>query len=56
MEGDIMNFYIYCKFEKMGVKLSVFVCGVFIGDELEYIDEIMLGRSIVNCMIFIGIV
>ena len=57
MEGDTTNFYIYRKLEKMGVKLSVpFARGVSIGDELEYTDEITLGRSIVNRMTFTGTV
>lgn len=48
MEGDTTNFYIYRKLEKMNVKLSVIARGVSVGDELEYADEITLGRSIVN--------
>ena len=56
MEGDTTNFYIYRKLEKMGVKLSVLARGVSIGDELEYTDEITLGRSIVNRTTFTGTV
>ena len=48
MEGDTTNFYIYRKLEKTGVKLTVIARGVSIGDELEYTDEVTLGRSIVN--------
>lgn len=48
MEGDTTNFYIYRKLEKLGVKLSVIARGISIGDELEYADEVTLGRSIVN--------
>lgn len=48
MEGDTTNFYIYRKLEKTGVKLSVIARGISIGDELEYTDEVTLGRSIVN--------
>ena len=55
-EGDTTNFYIYRKLEKMGVKLSVLARGVSIGDELEYTDEITLGRSIVNRTTFTGTV
>lgn len=40
----------------MGVKLSVLARGVSIGDELEYTDEITLGRSIVNRTTFTGTV
>lgn len=48
MEGDTTNFYIYRKLNQKEVKLSVIARGVSIGDELEYTDEITLGRSIVN--------
>lgn len=48
MEGDTTNFYIYRKLEKLGVKLTVIARGISIGDELEYTDEVTLGRSIVN--------
>lgn len=48
MEGDTTNFYIFRKLEKTGVKLTVIARGISIGDELEYTDEVTLGRSIVN--------
>jgi recombination protein RecR len=48
MEGDTTNFYIYRKLSGLPVKVSVIARGVSIGDELEYADEITLGRSIVN--------
>ncbi len=48
MEGDTTNFYIYKKLHPFSVKLSVIARGIAIGDELEYADEITLGRSIVN--------
>ncbi len=54
MEGDTTNFYIYRKLEKTGVKLSVIARGIAVGDELEYADEITLGRSIVNRTPFHG--
>lgn len=54
MEGDTTNFYIYRKLEKMNVKLSVIARGISVGDELEYADEITLGRSIVNRTLFTG--
>ncbi|KAA6342463.1 Recombination protein RecR [termite gut metagenome] len=56
MEGDTTNFYIYRKLEKQEVKLSVIARGISIGDELEYTDELTLGRSIVNRMEFNGVV
>jgi recombination protein RecR len=48
MEGDTTNFYIYKKVKEFDVKLSTIARGVAIGDELEYADEITLGRSIQN--------
>ncbi|MBQ8501825.1 MAG: recombination protein RecR [Bacteroides sp.] len=54
MEGDTTNFYIYRKLQPLGVKLSVIARGVSVGDELEYADEVTLGRSIVNRMPFTG--
>lgn len=54
MEGDTTNFYIYRKLVKTGVKLSVIARGISVGDELEYADEITLGRSIVNRTPFYG--
>lgn len=55
MEGDTTNFYIYRKLAKFGVKLSVIARGVSVGDELEYTDEVTLGRSIVNRTLFTGV-
>lgn len=54
MEGDTTNFYIYRKLAKFGVKLSVIARGISVGDELEYTDEVTLGRSIVNRVPFDG--
>ena len=54
MEGDTTNFYIYRKLEKMNVKLSIIARGISVGDELEYTDEVTLGRSIVNRTLFTG--
>ena len=48
MEGDTTNFYIYRKLKDKPVKLSTLARGVSIGDELEYTDEITLGRSLLN--------
>lgn len=54
MEGDTTNFYIYRKLESIGVNLTVIARGISIGDELEYTDEVTLGRSIVNRIPFKG--
>jgi len=54
MEGDTTNFYIYRKLEPLSVKLSVIARGIAVGDELEYADEVTLGRSIVNRTPFTG--
>ena len=48
MEGDTTNFFISRKLQKFGIKLSVIARGISVGDELEYTDEVTLGRSIVN--------
>ena len=48
MEGDTTNFYIYKRLKDFGIKISTLARGVSIGDELEYADEITLGRSIIN--------
>ncbi|HVN57303.1 MAG TPA: recombination mediator RecR [Bacteroidales bacterium] len=48
MEGDTTNYYLYKRLGKYNVRLTVLARGVAIGDELEYTDEITLGRSILN--------
>jgi recombination protein RecR len=48
MEGDTTNFYIYKQLDGFDVKLSTIARGISVGDELEYADEITLGRSIIN--------
>lgn len=48
MEGDTTNFFIYKKLKNTEVKISTLARGVSIGDELEYTDEVTLGRSIIN--------
>ena len=48
MEGDTTAYYIYKKFKNSGVKFSTIARGISVGDELEYADEISLGRSIQN--------
>ncbi len=48
MEGDTTNFYISRKLADYPVKLSVIARGISVGNELEYTDEVTLGRSILN--------
>ncbi|MBN2263413.1 MAG: recombination protein RecR, partial [Prolixibacteraceae bacterium] len=48
MEGDTTNFYIYKKLKQFDVKVTTIARGVSVGGELEYTDELTLGRSIVN--------
>lgn len=52
MEGDTTNFYIYRKLSGLDVKVSVIARGISIGDEIEYADEVTLGRSILNRTLF----
>ena len=52
MEGDTTNFYLYRKLAPTGVKVSVIARGVAVGNELEYTDEVTLGRSIMNRTLF----
>jgi len=53
MEGDTTNYYLNKQLKPLGVKVSVIACGVPLGDNLEYADEITLGRSIVNRIPFV---
>ena len=48
MEGDTTNFYIFKQIEKFNIITSTIARGISVGDELEYADEVTLGRSIVN--------
>ncbi|MGS2762325.1 recombination mediator RecR [Sinomicrobium sp. M5D2P9] len=48
MEGDTTNFYIYKQIEPYDVMTSTIARGIAVGDELEYADEITLGRSILH--------
>jgi recombination protein RecR len=48
MEGDTTNFYIFRKLAPFDLKITTIARGIAIGDELEYADEVTLGRSILN--------
>lgn len=52
MEGDTTNFYIYRKLSDLPVKVTMLARGLSIGNELEYTDELTLGRSILNRTLF----
>lgn len=52
MEGDTTNFYLYHKLSDSNVKISVIARGIAQNDELQYTDEVTLGRSIVNRTLF----
>jgi recombination protein RecR len=48
MEGDTTNFYVFKQIKDCEVKTSTIARGIAVGDELEYADEVTLGRSILN--------
>ena len=48
MEGDTTNFYISRQLERFNVKITTLARGISVGDDLEYADEVTLGRSLVN--------
>ncbi|MCB8995465.1 MAG: recombination protein RecR [Bacteroidales bacterium] len=52
MEGDTTNFYIYRKLRDSGVQITTLARGLSIGDDLEFADEITLGRSLINRLDF----
>ncbi|MGX8697444.1 MAG: recombination mediator RecR [Prevotella sp.] len=54
MEGDTTNFYIYRKLAPLHVEVSAIARGIAVGNELEYTDEVTLGRSILNRIPFTG--
>ena len=52
MEGDTTNFYLYKRFREYPVKISTIARGISIGDDLEFADELTLGRSILHRTLF----
>jgi len=54
MEGDTTNFYIFRKLAGTDVRITIIARGISVGDELEYTDEVTLGRSIINRTPFDG--
>lgn len=54
MEGDTTNFYIFRQLDGVAIKTSTIARGIAVGDELEFADEVTLGRSILNRVPFEG--
>lgn len=54
MEGDTTSFYIYRQLEPHEIRMSAIARGIAVGDDLEYADEVTLGRSIINRVPFEG--
>ena len=52
VEGETTAFYIYRQISQYGVKVSSLARGLGFGDDLEYADELTLGRSIINRQVF----
>lgn len=52
MEGDTTNFYLYKRLKEFNLKISTIARGVSVGDELEFADELTLGRSLVNRVLY----
>ena len=48
MEGDTTNFYLYKRLKDFNINISTIARGIAVGDELEYADEVTLGRSILH--------
>jgi len=48
MEGDTTNFYIYKQIKSIDIITTTIARGISVGDEIEYTDEVTLGRSIIN--------
>ena len=52
IEGDTTNFYIYRKLSKLPLKITMLARGLSVGNELEFTDELTLGKSIQNRILF----
>jgi len=55
IEGDTTNFYIFKKVAPFGIPVTMIARGISVGDELEYIDEVTLGRSILHRIPYDGV-
>ena len=54
IEGDTTNFYLYRKLREFDISITTIARGVSVGDELEYADEVTLGRSLLNRLPYEG--
>ncbi len=52
MEGDTTNFYIFRKLQEVNVKITLISRGIGVGNQLEYIDELTLGKSLLDRSIY----
>ena len=52
MEGDTTNFYIYRKLQEVKVNITLISRGIGVGNQLEYIDELTLGKSLLDRSIY----
>lgn len=52
MEGDTTDYYIYRRLRDLPVKVTLLARGVAVGNEIEYTDEVTLGRSLLNRTLF----
>ena len=52
MEGDTTNFYIYRKLQELEVKITLISRGIGVGNQLEYIDELTLGKSLLDRSVY----
>ncbi|HEY5510876.1 MAG TPA: recombination mediator RecR [Prolixibacteraceae bacterium] len=52
MEGDSTNFFLFKKLKNSNIRITTLARGVSVGDELEFTDELTLGRSIVNRLLY----
>jgi recombination protein RecR len=52
MEGDTTNFYIFRKLQEIEIKITLISRGIGVGNQLEYIDELTLGKSLLDRSVY----
>ena len=52
MEGDTTSFYLFKKLNEKSLKISTIARGISFGDQIEYADELTLGKSILNRVLY----